>query len=90
MIDHFLRSLPTTTSRIAAQVAIGHARRIAPHRFSTQQQATPDPDGLLLVSYLDHFRHVRGLEPRTCEGLVIARRTLVWYHGHAPVSVLPR
>jgi integrase/recombinase XerD len=85
IIDHFLRSLPTTTSRIAAQVAIGHARRIAPHRFSTQQQATPDPDGPLLVSYLDHLRHVRGLEPRTCEGLlVIARRTLVWYHGHAP------
>jgi integrase/recombinase XerD len=89
MIDHFLCSLPTTTSRIAAQVAIGHARRIAPHRFSTQRQATPDPDGPLLASYLDHLRQVRGLEPRTCEGLlVIARRTLAWYHGHAPSQPL--
>lgn len=89
LIDNFLGSLPTTTSRVAAQVAIGHARRVAPHRFSTQQQATPDPDGPLLASYLDHLRHVRGLEPRTCEGLlVIARRTLVRYHGHAPSQPL--
>ncbi|MBV8455489.1 MAG: tyrosine-type recombinase/integrase [Acetobacteraceae bacterium] len=89
MLDHFLRSLPTTASRIAARVAIGHARRIAPHRFSTQQHATPDPDGPLLASYLDHLRHVRGLEPRTCEGLLVtARRTLVWYHGHAPSQPL--
>ena len=46
-------------------------------------------DGPLLACYLDHLRQVRGLEPRTCEGLlVIARRTLAWYHGHAPSQPL--
>ena len=85
MVDDFLCNLPTRTSRIAARTAIEHARRIAPHRFSTHQDTVPDPDGSLLAAYLSHLRHVRGLEPRTCEGLLVtARRTLTWYHGQAP------
>ena len=33
-IDHFMCSLPTVASRVAARTAIQHARRIAPHRFA--------------------------------------------------------
>lgn len=88
-IDHFMCGLPTVASRIAARTAIEHARRIAPHRFAIQQHATPDPDGPLLVAYLEHLRHVRGLEPKTCEGLLlVARRILAWYHHHAPIQSL--
>lgn len=89
VIDRFMRSLPTASSRIAARTAIEHARRVAPHRFSIPQQAPPDPDEPLLAAYLDHLRHVRGLEPKTCEGLLtVARRILAWYHHHVPVQPL--
>jgi site-specific recombinase XerD len=89
MVDRFLCSLPTAASRIAARTAIEHARRIAPHRFSTQRHAPPDPDGPLLAAYLDHLRHVRGLELKTCEGLLlVARRILAWYHHYAPIQSL--
>ena len=34
---------------------------------------------------LDHLRQVRGLEPKTCDGLlVVARRILAWYDGDVP------
>src|SRR5262249_12823033 len=88
-IDHFMCSLPTVASRVAARTAIQHARRIAPHRFAIQRHATPDPDGPLLVAYLEHLRHVRGLEPKTCEGLLLlARRILAWYHHDIPIRPL--
>jgi integrase len=39
----------------------------------------------LIAAYLDHLRRVRGLEPKTCEGqLVAARRVLAWYDAHVP------
>jgi integrase/recombinase XerD len=84
-IDHFMCSLPTVASRVTARTVIKHARRIAPHQFAIQPHATPNPDGPLLSAYLEHLRHVRGLEPRTCEGLLlVARRILAWYHHDVP------
>ncbi|MGA7711236.1 MAG: site-specific integrase [Rhizomicrobium sp.] len=85
-VDCFVRSMPTAASRIAARTAIGHARRLAPQRFSVpHRRVPPDPDGPLLAAYLDHLRHIRGLEPKTCEGLLVAaRRILCWYHEHVP------
>src|SRR5215470_2933565 len=87
VIDRFIESLPTSAPRIAARIVIERARRLVPHRFSMPHQhaAPPDPDGALLAAYLDHLRRVRGLEPKTCEGLLlVARRTLVWYRDHVP------
>ena len=86
VINRFVQSLRTATPRIAARTAIEHARRLAPHRFSTPcRHAAPDPDKPLLAAYLDHLRDVRGLEPKTCEGLLVAaRRILAWYHDHVP------
>jgi integrase/recombinase XerD len=85
VIDRFVHTLPTATPRIAARTAIEHARRIASELFSTPCCPTPDSNGQLLSAYLDHLRQVRGLEPKSCEGpLMAARRILVWYEGHLP------
>ena len=85
MIDRFLDSLPTAAPRIAARTAIEHARRIAPERFSMPCSMVAAPNGPLLAAYLDHLRQVRGLEARTCEGmLVIARRILAWFGDQHP------
>lgn len=80
-IDRFLLNLRTSAARIAARTAVEHARRLAPERFSIPCRTMPDPHGPLLAAYLDHLRKVRGLETKTCEGLLLAaRRILVWYN----------
>ena len=86
VIDRFILSLQTESPRVAARTAIEHAQRVAPERFSVPcRHTTPEPDGPLLTIYLDHLRHVRGLEPKTCEGLLTcARRILTWLTGHLP------
>lgn len=89
LIDRFVQSLPTVTPRIAARTAIEHVRRLAADRFSTSCRTAPDPHDPLLAAYLDHLRLVRGLESRTCEGLLLAaRRILVWYDDHVPDQLL--
>ena len=89
LIDHFLRSLPTVTPSTTARTAIEHARRLAPDRFSTACRPPPDPYEPLIAAFLDHLRLVRGLEAKTCEGLlVVARWILVWYDGYAPEQPL--
>jgi len=92
VIDRFLLSLQTGSPRVSARTAIGHARRVAPERFSAPcRQAPPDPDGPLLAAYLDHLLRVRGLEPKTCEGLLTAgRRILVWLREHLPDQPLAK
>lgn len=92
VIDHFLLSLPTVSPRVGARTAIGHARRVAPERFSAPCRQTPaDPDGPLLAAYLDHLLRVRGLEPKTCEGLLTAgRRILIWLRKHLPDQPLAK
>jgi site-specific recombinase XerD len=84
VIDGFVGEFATETPRIAARTAIELARRVAPERFSIRS-TKPDPHGPLLDAYLDHLRHVRGLEPKTCEGrLLAARRILAWHDARAP------
>jgi len=85
IFDRFLQSLPTGSPRIAARTAIEHARRVAPERFSIPCHAMPEPNGPFLAAFLDHLRRVQGLEPKTCEGLLVtARRILVWYNDQVP------
>ncbi len=86
VIDRFLVSLRTASPRVSARTAIGHARRVAPELFSAPCHGSPpDPDGPLLAAYQDHILHVRGLEPRTCEGLLTSgRRILIWLRDHLP------
>jgi len=83
-IDEFVAEYPTETPRICARTALELARRVAPERFSIPS-AEPDPHGPLLETYLDHLRRVRGLELKTCEGLLLtARRILAWCDEHVP------
>ncbi len=85
LVDRFLQSLGTATPPTVARTAIEHARRVAPERFSSQPSMMPDAHAPLLGSYLDHLRRVRGLEPRTCEGLLVwARRILAWHEKLHP------
>jgi site-specific recombinase XerD len=88
VIDRFVNEYPTETPRISARTAIELARRVAPERF-TIPSADPDPRGPLLDAYLNHLRRVRGLEPKTCEGLLLAaRRVLAWHDAHSPGQLL--
>jgi integrase/recombinase XerD len=85
LIDRFVNSLPTAAPRIAARTVIEHARRVALERFSMPCSTVADPNGPLLTAYLAHLREVRGLAPRTCEGmLVTARRILAWFGAQVP------
>ena len=89
-IDRFVLSLQTASPRIAIRTAIAHARNVAPERFSTPcHHGMPDPDDQLLTAYLGHLRDVRGLEPKTCEGLLTgARKILAWLRDHHPGQLL--
>lgn len=85
IVDRFVNSLPTAAPRIAARTVIELARRVVPERFSSPCDAETDPNGPLLAAYLDHLRQVRGLEAKTCEGLLlVARRILVWFASQVP------
>ena len=86
IVDGYLRARPTIALRWAAQVAIGHAARCCPERFATTPpQNKLDPDGSLLATYLQHLRVIRGLQMKTCEGLILtARRMLAWQKEHLP------
>ena len=71
---------------VSAQPSDGRVRALARERPSSTRagsrrrrfsipcrQTPPDPDGPLLAAYLDHLLRVRGLEPKTCEGLLTCR-----------------
>ena len=91
IVDRYLRARSTMTARCGAQGAIFFAARRFPERFAV---ASPpdDPDRPLLAAYLQHLRVIRGLRPKTCEGLMLTvRRILAWQGQHlsgAPFSAL--
>lgn len=77
VIDRFLRK-ETPNARIIARTAIGHARQLLPERFRTVCRRKPsDPHGHLLADYAEHLRQVRGLQPKTCEGLMLVARRMI-------------
>lgn len=80
VVDRFLSSRPTPASRIGAQTALGHAMRLAPHRFAKPARSGAlSGDDRLCARYETYLRQIRGLEPKTREGLLlVARRLLAW------------
>ena len=86
VIDRFLHATASRGARIAAQTAIRHARAFVPERFTPVcRRDPPDPHAPLLAAYVEHLRNVRGLQPRTCEGLLLAaRRLLEWHLAQRP------
>ena len=90
VVDRFLLSFRTESPRVSAATAIVHARKVAPERFSAPWRQA-DPDGPLLAAYQDHLLRVRGLEPKTCEGLLRSgRRILVWLRDNLPDQPLAK
>jgi site-specific recombinase XerD len=84
IVDRYVRARRTIAARWAAQGAIRHAARCCPERFAAASSLEKDdPDGPSLAAYLEHLRVLRGLRPKTCEGLILtARRMLVWQKEH--------
>jgi integrase/recombinase XerD len=86
VVDRFLQAFPTTSPRIATATAIEHARRLAPERFSIP--APPlivDRDATMIAAYVSYLRGVKGLEPKSCEGILLgARRFLSSFRDHFP------
>jgi site-specific recombinase XerD len=86
LVDGYVRARPTAAARSTAQTAICHAARCCPERFAAAPHAkSSDPDGPLLAAYLQHLRVIRGLQPKSCDGLLLAaRRMLAWQKVHLP------
>ena len=86
VIDRYLGEFTTKTPRVGAVSALQHARSVASARFSSPAPGeSEDPDVLLLTSFLDYLTRVRGLEPKSRDGVLLgARRFLVWLHQHHP------
>ncbi|MER9390184.1 site-specific integrase [Mesorhizobium sp. M0435] len=86
VIDSYLCRFTTDTPRIGAVSALGHARRLAPERFiGSVPSVEDDPDAPLLASFSDYLSRVRGLEPKTREGVLLGgRRFLDWLRHHHP------
>ena len=91
IVDRYLQDRPTMASRWGAHGAICFAARCLPERFAAEPPQN-DPDHPLLTAYLQHLRDVRGLQPKTCEGLLLAaRRILTWHRQNlsgTPLSAL--
>lgn len=91
IVDRYLQARPTMAARWAAHGAICFAARCFPARFAAEPPKD-DPDHSLLTAYLQNLRDVRGLQPKTCEGLLLAaRRVLDWHRQNlsgAPLSAL--
>jgi integrase/recombinase XerD len=84
VVGRYLKGRRTSGTRWAAQVAIGHAKRCFPERFASGPRIE-DPYRPLLDVYLQHLLVIRGLHPKTCEGLVLtARRMLTWHRKKLP------
>ncbi|MCR4471854.1 MULTISPECIES: hypothetical protein [unclassified Burkholderia] len=68
IVDRYLQSRPTTEARWAAHGALCFAARCFPDRFAVEPPPK-DLDSPFLTAYMQHLRIVRGLHPKTCEGL---------------------
>lgn len=83
IVDRFVRARHTISARFGALVAIHHAARMFPERFSPSPSDQRDRNNPLLTAYLQHLCEVRGLRPKTCEGLLLtAHRMLAWHQDH--------
>ena len=86
IVDSCLCTFTTDSPRIAAVSALQHERRVAPERFiASTPIVVDDPDAPLLSSFSDYLSRVRGLEPRSRDGVLLgARRFLDWLRHRHP------
>ena len=92
LVKRFLLQMRRSAwTRTVARSALGHAvRRLAQLFPVTVTPAVPgDPDDQLLAAFVAYLQGVRGLQPRSCEGVaLIARRLLRWYRASRPGQAL--
>lgn len=89
VIDRFLRSRKTASARISSQTAIAHVLQFLPDRFDSENTREASSNDQLITDYAEHVQQVRGLQPKTCEGLILnARRVLEWHQEHRPSESL--
>jgi site-specific recombinase XerD len=85
VIDRFLLSRESASARIGSQTAIAHVLKMLPERFESERHRDSFSNDPLLIAYAEHLRQVRGLQPKTCEGLMLTgRRILEWQQEHRP------
>jgi integrase/recombinase XerD len=88
LVERFLQKVRMSPcTRTVARSALGHAVRWLGRRLpATVIPTNPDnADDLLLAAFESYLREVRGLQPRSCEGVVlVARRLLHWYRASQP------
>lgn len=88
LVERFLAQMPKSAgTRTVARSALGHVvRRMARRHPITATSETPDdPDARLIRDFCGYLRNVRGLQPRSCEGIVlVTRRLLCWYRSSRP------
>ena len=87
LMERFLsRMRRSAWTRSVARSALGHAIR-RPAR--SLPAISGGPDDRLLAAFDGYLRGVRGLQPRSCEGVVLAaRRLLRWYRASRPGQTL--
>jgi integrase/recombinase XerD len=86
IVDSYLRMFTTDSPRIGAVSALEHARRVVPERFiASAPDVVDDPDAPLLSSFSNYLSRVRGLEPKSRDGVLLgARRFLDWLRHRHP------
>lgn len=79
LVARFLAQMRRSAgTRSVARSALGQAvRRVARRHPITVTPTTPDdPDDRLLIAFGGYLRDVRGLQPRSCEGILLVTRRL--------------
>lgn len=85
--ERFLLEVKSPSARAGLRTAVGHALRSIQERFPETRPPEPasNLEDSLLAAFNDHLRDVRGLQPRTRQGMQLtARRVLAWYHDAQP------
>lgn len=85
--ERFLCEIRTPSARAGARTALGHAFRHFQEQLpgASRQDSDQAPENPLLTGFEEFLLHVRGLQPRTCQGeLLVARHILTWYSDHRP------
>lgn len=89
LLERFLgRVSRSARTRSVARSALGHALRSAARTglgSTAPSAAADDPDARMLAAFDAYLRDVRGLQPRSAEGVVLhAQRFLQWYRAARP------
>ena len=87
LVERFLsRMRRSAWTRSVARSALGHAVR---RRARPVPSMSGEADNRLLAAFDTYLRDVRGLQARSCEGVVlVARRLLRWYRASRPGHTL--